>query len=128
MGIGGGVPLTYLEQVGKAAMVQVEDTGALTMQFWSVLRKLPRVLPVVGAKRSWRSAVEQMLTIGASALPMAGVMSLCTGFILALQSASELRRFGALEFVIDLVAIGFTRELGPLITALSVRGRSARAS
>jgi len=116
-----------MEQVGKAAIVRVEDAGALTMQAWSVLWKLPLVLPVVGVRRRWRSAVEQMLAIGASALPMAGIMSLCTGFILALQSASELRRFGALEFVIDLVAIGFTRELGPLITALCVSGRSASA-
>ena len=127
MGIGGGVPLKLMEQVGKAAIVRVEDAGALTMQAWSVLWKLPLVLPVVGVRRRWRSAVEQMLAIGASALPMAGIMSLCTGFILALQSASELRRFGALEFVIDLVAIGFTRELGPLITALCVSGRSASA-
>jgi len=119
--------LTFLEQVGQAAIVRVEDAGALTMQAWSVLRKIPLVLPVVGVRRRWRSAVEQMLAIGASALPMTGIMSLCTGFILALQSASELRRFGALEFVIDLVAIGFTRELGPLITALSVSGRSASA-
>ena len=58
---------------------------------------------------------------------MAGIMSLCSGFILALQGASELRRFGAMEFVVDLVAISFTRELGPLITALSVSGRSASA-
>lgn len=119
--------MSVLEQLGQAAVVQVEDAGALTMQFWSVLRKLPRVLPVIGTKRRWRSAVEQMLAIGASALPMSGIMSLCTGFILALQSASELRRFGALEFVVNLVAIGFTRELGPLITALSVSGRSASA-
>ena len=119
--------MTFLEQAGQAAIVQVEDAGALTMQFWSVLRKRPRVLPIVGDRRRWRSAVEQMLAIGASALPMAGAMSLCTGFILALQSASELRRFGALGFVVDLVAISFTRELGPLITALSVSGRSASA-
>ena len=119
--------MTLLEQVGRAAIVQVEDAGALTMQFWSVLRKLPRMLPIVGAGRRWRSAVQQMFAIGASALPMSGAMALCTGFILALQSASELRRFGALEFVVDLVAIGFTRELGPLITALSVSGRSASA-
>jgi phospholipid/cholesterol/gamma-HCH transport system permease protein len=119
--------MTFLDQIGRAAVVQVEDAGALTIQFWSVLRKLPCVMPVVGTKRRWRSAVGQMLAIGASALPMAGIMSLCTGFILALQSASELRRFGALEFVVDLVAIGFTRELGPLITALSVSGRSASA-
>lgn len=119
--------MSFLEQLGQAAVVQVEDAGALTIQFLSVLRKLPRVLPVVGTRRRWRSAVEQMLAIGASALPMSGIMSLCTGFILALQSASELRRFGALEFVVNLVAIGFTRELGPLITALSVSGRSASA-
>ena len=119
--------MTVVEQVGQAAIVRVEDVGALTIQFWSVLRKLPRVLPIVGVRRRWRSAVEQMLTIGASALPMAAIMSLCTGFILALQSASELRTFGALEFVVDLVVIGFTRELGPLITAICVSGRSASA-
>jgi phospholipid/cholesterol/gamma-HCH transport system permease protein len=119
--------MTVLERAGQAAIVQVEDAGALTIQFWSVLRKLPRVLPIVGVRRRWRCAVEQMLAIGASALPMTGIMSLCTGFILALQSASELRRFGALEFVVNLVVIGFTRELGPLITALSVSGRSASA-
>ena len=126
-GLGGGVPMTFLEQVGRSAIGYAEDAGALTIQFWTVLRKLPRVLPVVGKRRRWRSAVQQMFAIGASALPMAGIMSLCTGFILALQSASELRRFGALQFVVDLVAIGFTRELGPLITALAVSGRSASA-
>ena len=119
--------MTFLEQVGQTAILRVENAGALTLQFFSVLRKLPRVLPIVGAKRRWRSSVEQMLAIGASALPMAGAMSLCTGFILALQSASELRKFGALELVVSLVAISFTRELGPLITALSVSGRSASA-
>lgn len=45
----------------------------------------------------------------------------------SLQTASELRRFGALEFVVDLVAVSFTRELGALITAIAVSGRSASA-
>jgi phospholipid/cholesterol/gamma-HCH transport system permease protein len=44
-----------------------------------------------------------------------------------MQGASELRRFGALHFVIDLVAVGFTRELGPLLTAIAVSGRSGSA-
>jgi phospholipid/cholesterol/gamma-HCH transport system permease protein len=44
-----------------------------------------------------------------------------------MQGASELRRFGALHYVIDLVAVGFTRELGPLITAIAVSGRSGSA-
>jgi phospholipid/cholesterol/gamma-HCH transport system permease protein len=119
--------MTLLEQVGRSATGYAEDAGALTIQFWNVLRKLPRVLPGLGKRRRWRSAVQQMFAIGASALPMTGIMSLCTGFIFALQSASELRRFGALQLVVDLVAIGFTRELGPLITALAVSGRSASA-
>jgi phospholipid/cholesterol/gamma-HCH transport system permease protein len=108
-------------------MLWAEDLGALSLQFWAVLCRLPQVFPIVGKGRRWRAAIQQMFTIGASALPMAGTMALCAGFILSLQSAAELRRYGALQFVIDLVAIGFTRELGPLITAIAVSGRSASA-
>ena len=58
---------------------------------------------------------------------MVGVMALCSGFILAMQGASELRQLGALQFVVNLVMIGFTRELGPLLTAIGVSGRSGSA-
>jgi phospholipid/cholesterol/gamma-HCH transport system permease protein len=119
--------LTFLERTGGPVIVWLEEVGALTLQFFSVLGKIPRILPIIGKRRRWRATVEQMYIIGTSALPMAGIMSLCTGFILALQSASELRRFGALQFVVNLVAVGFTRELGPLITAIAVSGRSASA-
>ena len=68
-----------------------------------------------------------MLAVGVDAFPMVGVMAVCAGFILAMQGASELRRFGAMEFVVDLVTIGFTRELGPLLTAIAVSGRSGSA-
>src|ERR1700678_21902 len=46
------------------------------------------------------------------------------GRILATQKATELRRFGDMQYVIDSVAVGFTRELGPLPTAIAV-GASA---
>jgi phospholipid/cholesterol/gamma-HCH transport system permease protein len=68
-----------------------------------------------------------MLLIGLRALPMACTMSLCIGFVLALQGAAELRRFGGLQYVVDLVAVAFTRELGALVTAIAVSGRSASA-
>jgi phospholipid/cholesterol/gamma-HCH transport system permease protein len=58
---------------------------------------------------------------------MVGLMAVCSGFILAMQGASELRRLGAMHYVIDLVAVGFTRELGPLLTAIAVSGRSGSA-
>src|SRR5260370_33153176 len=73
------------------------------------------------------SSVRQLWQIGVHALPMLGLMSICTGFILAMQGASELRRFGAMRYVIDLVAVGFTREMGPLLTAIAVSGRSGSA-
>jgi phospholipid/cholesterol/gamma-HCH transport system permease protein len=119
--------VSFLEEVGRSTTGWLEETGALGIQFWEVVCRLHRVLPLVGKKRRWHSTVEQMFLIGSSALPTAGIMSLCTGFILALQSAAELRRFGALQFVVNLVAVGFTRELGPLITAIAVSGRSASA-
>jgi phospholipid/cholesterol/gamma-HCH transport system permease protein len=51
----------------------------------------------------------------------------CSGLVLAFQGGSELRKLGALELVIPLVAIGITREAGPLITAITVSGRSGSA-
>jgi phospholipid/cholesterol/gamma-HCH transport system permease protein len=68
-----------------------------------------------------------MVAIGVDALPVIALVSACIGFILAMQIGSELRRWGALQYVMDTVAIGFTRELGPLMTALSVCGRSGSA-
>jgi phospholipid/cholesterol/gamma-HCH transport system permease protein len=85
------------------------------------------VLPFVGNRYRWRASVQQMLQIGVDALPMVSLMAICSGFILAMQGASELRRFGAIHYVIDLVAVGFTRELGPLLTAIAVSGRSGSA-
>jgi phospholipid/cholesterol/gamma-HCH transport system permease protein len=68
-----------------------------------------------------------MFAVGVDAFPMVGIMAVCAGFILAIQGASELSRFGAMQFVVDLVTIGFTREMGPLLTAIAVSGRSGSA-
>ncbi|WP_169747247.1 MlaE family ABC transporter permease [Edaphobacter aggregans] len=91
---------------------------------WATLRAIRSALPFVGNPYRWKASVRQMLQIGVDALPMVSLMAICSGLILAMQGASELRRFGALHYVIDLVAVGFTRELGPLLTAIAVSGRS----
>jgi len=54
-------------------------------------------------------------------------MSVAAGFILAMQVGTELKRWGAIQYVMDTVAIGFTRELGPILTALVVSSRSGSA-
>ncbi|MBV8478625.1 MAG: ABC transporter permease [Acidobacteria bacterium] len=116
-----------LKIAGRETISQLDYVGSLNLQLWDTLRAMPTALPLVGNRHRWKTAIQQMLEIGVNALPMVALLAMCSGFILALQGASELRRFGALHFVIDLVAVGFTRELGPLITAIAVSGRSGSA-
>jgi phospholipid/cholesterol/gamma-HCH transport system permease protein len=116
-----------VERVGKHTTDDVEYCGSLARQLWNSLRALRLTLPVVGNRNRWKAAVAQMLKIGVQAFPMVTLMSACAGLILAMQGASELRRMGAIDLVVELVTIGFTRELGPLLTAIAVSGRSASA-
>jgi phospholipid/cholesterol/gamma-HCH transport system permease protein len=116
-----------LESVGEKTIEHLDYVGSLNIQWWATLRAMVQSLPFVGNHYRWKAAVRQMLEIGVDAMPMVSLMSICTGFILAMQGASELRRFGALRYVVDLVAVGFTRELGPLMTAIAVSGRSGSA-
>ena len=69
-------------------------------------------------------AVHQAMAVGVGALPILSLISFFIGTILALQSAYELRKFGAMQFVASAVAISVSRELGPLMTAILVIGRS----
>jgi len=118
---------TLTESIGKATLKHVDYVGGLSIQFWAAVRALGTTLPVTGNRYRWKASIGQMLQIGVEAVPMVALMAVCAGFILAMQGASELRRFGALHYVIDLVAVGFTREMGPLLTAIAVSGRSGSA-
>ncbi len=118
---------SVVERLGGATLRQLGYVGGLAIQLRNALGALGQTLPLVGNRRRWKSALQQMLAVGVDAFPMVGIMAVCAGFILAMQGASELRRFGAMQFVIDLVTIGFTRELGPLLTAIAVSGRSGSA-
>jgi phospholipid/cholesterol/gamma-HCH transport system permease protein len=119
--------LPVLENVGSSTVGYLEYVGGLVIQSGRTIRALRKTFPLIGNTSRWKSAILQMLAVGVDAIPMVGIMAICSGFILAMQGASELRRFGAIQFVIDLVTIGFTRELGPLLTAIAVSGRSGSA-
>lgn len=71
---------------------------------------------------------EQAYAIGAQALPIVGLILFLVGAVSALQSAAQLRQFGADIFVANLLGIGLTRELGPLMTAIMASGRSTYPS
>ena len=81
--------------------------------------------------RPWRlrctSLVHHMQEVGLNAVPIVALMAFLIGVVLAFQGAAQLRQFGAEVFVVDLIAISVLRELGILMTAIIVAGRSASA-
>jgi len=82
------------------------------------------VAPFQGKPVRVQRAVTQAMQIGVRALPILSLITFFIGLILALQAAYELKKFGAINFVASAVAISMSRELGPLITAIVVIGRS----
>src|SRR6202050_482631 len=83
--------------------------------------------PFQGKPLRIQRAVSQAMDVGVRALPILSLITFFIGLILALQAAYELRRFGAISYVATAVAVSMSRELGPLITAIVVIGRSGSA-
>ena len=73
------------------------------------------------------SFVEQAIAVGSEGLPIIALILFLIGGVSTLQAAAQMRQFGANIYVADLLAIGITRELGPLMTAIVVSGRSGSA-
>lgn len=86
------------------------------------------IADIFKTKQRRRGAVaNQAVIIGVNAVPIVTVMAFIIGLVLALQSASQLRNFGANIFIVDLTVIAMLAEMGPLITAVIVAGRSGSA-
>jgi len=73
----------------------------------------------------FKAIVSDMERMGVNAIPIITVLSFLIGIVIAYQSAVKLQEFGANIFIVDLVSISISRELGPLIVAILLAGRSA---
>lgn len=73
------------------------------------------------------SLFHHMQQVGLNAVPIVALMGFLIGVVLAFQGASQLEQFGAEIYVVDLISISILRELGILLTAIIVAGRSASA-
>ncbi|MFP4534347.1 MAG: ABC transporter permease [Alkalispirochaetaceae bacterium] len=84
------------------------------------------LLPGIFRSRHQRRGTfaEQCIRLGSESTGIVGFLSFVIGLILALQSAVQLVQFGAGIFVADLLAISVIREMGPMMTAVIVAGRS----
>ncbi len=117
---------SFLESIGESFYAFVQNLEKLLylvsdIFFWGVVGIFNRK----GAKKD--SFIQQAVLIGVNSVPILGLISLLIGLILALQSAEQLRQFGANIYVADLIAVSMTREMGPLITAIILSGRSGSA-
>ena len=84
-----------------------------------------------GARRTARvrrgAAWVEAVRIGVDALPIVGLIAFLVGVVVALQAAAQLRQFGGNIYIANLIAVSMTREMGPLMTAIIIAGRSGAA-
>jgi phospholipid/cholesterol/gamma-HCH transport system permease protein len=75
----------------------------------------------------WRDVSGHLYHIGATALPITALVGLLIGVVLAYLTSQQLRQFGADAFIVDILGISVIRELGPMLAAILVAGRSGSA-
>lgn len=116
----------FFENIGKAAVEKASAAksafsfiGESALAFVCVLRH-PFSLRLKDTALAFQRAACQ-------ALPIAVMIGFLLGLILAFESAASMKQFGVEIYVADLIAIGLFRELGPLVTAILLAGRSASA-
>lgn len=118
--------MSVTETVGQATIDGLAYLGDLTILTGRSLHAI-LIAPLRGQRFRGHRAIHQAMGVGVGAVPILSLISFFIGTIMALQSAYELRKLGAMVLVARAVAISVTRELAPLITAIVVIGRSGSA-
>lgn len=115
-----------LEALGRRVVASVNKALAIVSFLGQVVVTLLRIM-LHPSQMRWTSTVHHMQQVGLNAVPIVSLMAFLIGVVLAFQGAAQLRQFGAEVFVVDLIAISVLRELGILLTAIIVAGRSGSA-
>jgi phospholipid/cholesterol/gamma-HCH transport system permease protein len=115
-----------MEALGRSVAAGVAFLLALTAYLGIFIARLGRSLRHPSEFRL-TSLVHHCHEVGVKAVPIVSLMAFLIGVVLAFQGSAQLRQFGAEVFVVDLIAISILRELGILLTAIIVAGRTASA-
>ena len=117
----------YLERIGRATHTVVIQTagilgyvGRVTVEWFKTLYAPRRHFRIT-------ATVHQIEEVGINALPIVGLLMLLVGVVLAYQGADQLKRFDLEIFTVNALGVGVLRELGVLITAIIIAGRSGSA-
>ena len=118
--------LDALAGCGRLSLAALHEIALILGFFGVVSVTLLRTLWQPGRVR-FIAFVSHMQRTGVSALPIVGLLSFLIGVVVAYQGAEQLRYFGAEIFTVNLLGIGYLRELGVLMTSIIVAGRSGSA-
>ncbi|MFC4291520.1 ABC transporter permease [Sphingorhabdus arenilitoris] len=119
-------PLRILNELGEAVSVALSTMaqflgfiGQVVISFFAVLLHPSRL--------RWNAIAQHFEMVGIRALGIVGLMSFLIGIVIAQQGAVQLKQFGAEVFTINLIGRLTFRELGVLMTAIMIAGRSGSA-
>ncbi|WP_181702333.1 ABC transporter permease [Chthonobacter albigriseus] len=118
--------IQFLSLVGRGAALVLADLRAVTTMLGEFLVAFSGTL-MWKRRMRWPAFVNHIDRAGFQAVPIIALMSFLIGMIIAQQGAFYFRSFGAELFVVDLVAVLVCREIGVLLTAIMVAGRSGSA-
>ncbi len=111
----------WLEIIGNRTASFLRETGAVVIFLGQTLRAM------VSRPFYLKNLLKQMEQIGVNSVPVVLTTAISTGMVLALQSYTGFKRFGAESLIGAVVSLSMTRELGPVLTGLMVAGRAGAA-
>jgi phospholipid/cholesterol/gamma-HCH transport system permease protein len=117
----------FLERIGRATFSALRQAYAMTGFLGRVTVETSEALVAPRRELPFAALVHQIEETGLTALPIVGMLAFLLGIVLAYQGADQLKRFDAQIYTIDFLGVGFLRELGGLVTAIIVAGRSGSA-
>ncbi len=131
------IDILHLKEQGTATLSFIEKKGRKLSEFlaglrafitftgeitWALFTSLKQPLHI-----RWQDTFVVAEKAGVDALPIVALISFIVGLVMAFQAAIPMRMFGAEIYVANLIGIAMVRELGPLMTAIVLAGRSASA-
>ena len=120
-------PVEVMQGIGALGRSFLREVGSM---FWFIVQTFEETFERIGQGRVPFSAVSffrHTERAGVDSVPLVGLVSFFLGLTMALLTGYQLQRFGTERLVPGLVAIGFTRELGPLLTGIMMAARIGAA-
>jgi phospholipid/cholesterol/gamma-HCH transport system permease protein len=115
-----------VEQIGYLVFALLDNLRGLVVLYGQMLLDLWHLL-LNPSEMPWREVAANIYKAGAMALPVTGLVGFLIGVTISYLSALQLRSFGADLFIVNILGVSIVRELGPVLVAVLVAGRSGSA-